>query len=96
MSMCKFVVAGAVLLYAATAGAVAPRCNLNPGGPEELLLTVPQAGSDFDLGWKGTVHDYDVPGGARFALCLTDCDNDTDPLCTIEGQAEQLDRKSVV
>jgi hypothetical protein len=91
MSMSRIVVAGAVLLlYAATAGAVAPRCNLNPGGPEELLLTVPQAGSDFDLGWKGTVHDYDVPGGARFALCLKDCDNTTDSLCTIEGQAEQL------
>jgi hypothetical protein len=90
MSISKFVLAGAVLLYAATAGAVAPRCNLNPGGPEELLLTVPQAGSDFDLGWKGTVHDYDVPGGARFALCLTDCDNDTDPNCLIQGQAEQL------
>lgn len=91
MSMSKIAaLAATVLLSATTAGAVAPRCNLNPGGPEELLLTVPQAGSDFDLGWKGTVHDYDVPGGARFALCLKDCDNTTDSLCTIEGQADQL------
>lgn len=89
MSRITAVVAG-VLLLASSAGAVAPRCNLNPGGPEELLLTVPQTGSDFDLGWKGTVHNYDVPGGARFALCLTNCDHDTDSLCTIQGQAEQL------
>jgi hypothetical protein len=80
---------GAMLVAAATAGA-ATRCNLNPGGPEELVLTVPQAGSDFDAGWTGDVHDYDVPSGARFNLCLANCNNDTDPDCDVQGQADQL------
>ncbi|HEV7735443.1 MAG TPA: hypothetical protein VGR62_24935 [Candidatus Binatia bacterium] len=90
MSISKVLgVVATVLLAASTAGA-ATRCNLNPGGPEELVLTVPQSGSDFDAGWTGDVHNYDVPGGARFRLCLANCDNDTDPLCDVQGQADQL------
>jgi hypothetical protein len=69
------------------AGAQAPSCNLNGSGADELKLVVPQAGTDFDLGWKGKYHDLAVPEGATLDLCLTNCDTTTQPVCDVQGYA---------
>lgn len=77
------------LLLAASrpAAAQTPTCNLNGFGADEIILTVPNVGSDFDLGWKGKYHDLHVPGGAKFEVCLNNCDTTTDPLCDAAGYA---------
>src|SRR6516165_5350970 len=80
----------AVVIVALTVGvavAQVPTCNLNGFGPDEIDLTVPDVGSDFDLGWKGKYHDLHVPGGAEFQVCLTNCDTTTDPICEVAGYA---------
>lgn len=71
------------------AGRVAAQtCNLNPNGPDQLILTVPgETGTDFDLGWTGDYHDIEVPRGAQFSVCLNDCDDSADPECTVQGYA---------
>ena len=74
-------------LLAPRGGALAQSCASNASGPDELRLTVAQAGSDFDLGWTGAYHDLDVPGGARFRFCLQNCDTTSDSLCNVAGQA---------
>ena len=74
-------------LLAPRGGALAQSCASNASGPDELRLTVAQAGSDFDLGWTGAYHDLDVPGGARFRFCLQNCDTASDSLCSVAGQA---------
>jgi hypothetical protein len=74
-------------LLAPRGGALAQSCPSNASGPDELRLTVAQAGSDLDLGWTGADHDLDVPGGARFRFCLQNCDTTTDSLCDVAGQA---------
>ncbi|MCW5890377.1 MAG: hypothetical protein KIT14_07470 [bacterium] len=68
--------------------ATAQTCNLNPSGPDQLILTVPGgSGTDFDLGWTGDYHDIEVPRGAQFNLCLNDCDDEVSPECTVQGYA---------
>ena len=74
-------------LLAPRGGALAQSCASNASGPDELRLTLAQAGSDFDLGWTGAYHDLDVPGGARFRFCLQNCDTTSDSLCNVAGQA---------
>ena len=85
----RFLVALALVaaLLAPRSGALAQSCASNASGPDELRLTVAQAGSDFDLGWTGGYHDLDVPGGARFRFCLQNCDTASDSLCDVAGQA---------
>src|SRR5262249_13853168 len=48
-----------------------------PGLPAELVLTVPPAadakgnGSDLDVGWSGSYHNFPVAGGPSLRACLT-------------------------
>lgn len=69
--------------------ASAQTCNLNPSGPDQLSLVATQSGSDFDIGWKRDYHDFTVPGGAHFEVCLNNCDTTTDPICDVQGYADQ-------
>lgn len=89
MSTARIVAVLVTLLLVPTAAsrARAQGCNLNASGPDALVLTVPTAGSDFDLGWTGEYHDLEVPGGARFEVCLQGCDESTDPVCEVAGYA---------
>src|SRR5262245_47513507 len=81
-------VVGAVFLVARLASAQTPTCNLNGFGADQLTVTIPAvAASDFDLGSSGDYHDFHVPGGARFEVCLTNCDTTSDPLCDVAGYA---------
>ncbi|MGH7895795.1 MAG: hypothetical protein ACREQL_14075 [Candidatus Binatia bacterium] len=75
------------LAVARLAAAQTPTCNLNGSGPDELVLTIDQSGSDFDLGWKGKYHDLEVPGGAKFEFCLNNCATSGDSLCDVQGYA---------
>ena len=79
-------VAAAILLAAGPAAAQ-NTCNLNGSGPDQVTLTVPSDGADFDLGSTGEYHDLHVPVGARFEACLTNCDTTTDPVCDVAGYA---------
>jgi hypothetical protein len=78
----------ALALLVAPPGVRGQNCALNPDGPNELTATVPGgSGTDFDFGWSGDYHDLQVPGGAQFDVCLSDCDTSTDPVCTVAGYA---------
>lgn len=72
--------------------AAAQSCNLNAGGPDQLTVLVPSSsGTDFDLGWTGDYHDLQVPQGAQFEACLTNCDGAGDTTCDVEGYAQGQD-----
>src|SRR5262249_1852665 len=77
------------VLSALLAGAAAAQtCNLNPNGPDELLLpTASGRGTASDVGPPGAYHNFAVPGGAEFAACLNNCDTTTDPVCDVQGYA---------
>jgi hypothetical protein len=75
----------AVVVAAQTARA--QTCNLNPSGPDQLTLVIPAGTTDFDIGWKEDYHDFVVPGGGRFEVCLNNCDTATDPVCDVQGYA---------
>ena len=77
----------ATVLLAAGPAAAQNTCNLNGSGPDQVTLTVPSGGTDFDLGSSGEFHDLHVPTGARFEACLTNCDTTSDPVCDVAGYA---------
>lgn len=88
MPVRRTVLAAMVVALVARVAAGQQTCNLNPDGPDQLVFTVAEAGSDFDLGWTGDYHDLQVPGGARLELCLTGCGTAADDsLCAVEGYA---------
>ena len=60
-------------------------CPRNGLGPAELTVQAEAAGSDVDLGSSGALHD--MPGPARWGLtlCLTGCDEATNPVCQASG-----------
>jgi len=62
------------------------RCPPNPaGGPNELDVTLAGSGTDLDVGWTGTFHNFAVPGGSTLKLCALGCDRDANPLCGVCG-----------
>ena len=79
----------AALLLAAAPRLARAQCSLNAaGGPSELILTSQDAGSDIDLGWRGTEADnLPFPAGSEMRLCLSGCDDTTDPVCDANGAA---------
>jgi hypothetical protein len=79
----------ATLLLAAAPGLAQAQCPLNAaGGPSELVLTSQEAGSDIDLGWSGTeTHNLPFPAGSKMRLCLSNCDDASDPICDANGTA---------
>jgi hypothetical protein len=66
------------------AGAI--RCDTNPGGPEELAISINPIGSDIDVGWTADAHNIGVPPGSSIRVCLDNCGQTSDPLCDISGQ----------
>src|SRR5262245_26809989 len=89
MQMTRFVGLLAALLLAALPGLARAQCSLNAaGGPSELVLTSQDAGSDIDLGWRGTeAHNLPFPAGSEMGLCRSGCDDTTDPVCDANGTA---------
>ena len=66
----------------------ASTCAPNPdGGPDALVVTVLDQGTDLDLGWTGTYHGFPVPSGIYLQACLTDCDGVNDLECTLRVPA---------
>jgi hypothetical protein len=66
-----------------------PDCaTANPqGGPDQLDLLV-TTGSDLDNGWSGVSHNFPVPQGTTVKLCLSGCDDSTNPVCTGTGTTD--------
>jgi len=60
-------------------------CPSPAGGPTELDLSVNEVGSDLDLGWTGTSHNFPVDPRASLKLCLSGCDASTNPVCDVMG-----------
>ena len=56
-----------------------------PGVPRQVTFTARTPGSDLDLGWSGTFHNFPVVAGARLAYCLEDCDGTSDTGCVGRG-----------
>jgi hypothetical protein len=72
-----------------------PSCPLNPdGGPNRLALTV-GAGGDLDTGWTGISHNQGVVEGFTVFLCLEDCDQSTNSVCTGIGKTDATGSGSI-
>src|SRR5262245_8282019 len=96
MQVTRIVGSLAALLLAAGPELARAQCPLNAaGGPSELILTSQDEGSDIDLGWRGNqTHNLPFPAGSEMRLCLSGCDDSTEPICdadatavTVAGQA---------
>jgi len=61
-----------------------PQCWRDSAGPAQLDLTV-TTGSDLDVGWTGTYHDFQLPAGNTFRFCVSGCDATTNPVCRLSG-----------
>ena len=55
----------ATVLLAAGPAAAQNTCNLNGSGPDQVTLTVPSGGTDFDLGSSGEFHDLRARARSR-------------------------------
>src|SRR5262245_2197387 len=89
MQVTRIVGSLAALLLAAGPELARAQCPLNAaGGPSELILTSQDEGSDIDLGWRGNqTHNLPFPAGSEMRLCLSGCDDSTDPVCDANGTA---------
>jgi len=67
-----------------------------PGTPVELELVHAGAGSDLDVGWHGSYHDFALPSGRGARFCLSGCDATTDPLCDLETAPDLLDASNAL
>ena len=65
---------------------IGPTCPKNPqGGPDEVVLTVADKCTDLDNGWTGTSHNFPVTPGSQLFMCISGCDDSTNPNCTATG-----------
>ena len=55
-------------------------------GPDELVLTIADSGTDLDNGWKGASHNFPLVPNGKLDMCLSNCDGTTDTLCDACGQ----------
>ena len=61
-------------------------CPKNPqGGPDEAVLTVADKCTDLDNGWSGISHNFPVTPNSKLYLCISGCDDSTNPNCTATG-----------
>jgi hypothetical protein len=59
---------------------------VNPdGGPDGLVVTVAESGTDLDNGWTGTAMNFPTPANARLDLCMSGCDGSARSVCTLNG-----------
>ena len=77
-----------LMLHCVPPPALPPNCPVNPdGGPSRLTFTV-GAGADLDAGWSGMSHNFQVPQGTNFFVCLEGCDLGSNPVCTGTGETD--------
>jgi hypothetical protein len=61
-------------------------CAKNPqGGPDQIQLVVGETDTDLDNGWTGISMNFPTPPNSRIDLCMSECDDSTDPTCTLNG-----------
>lgn len=65
--------------------APASSCVNASGGPSELVYTVAAEGTDLDIGFSGVSHSFPIVAGATLRMCLSGCDQRTNPVCTASG-----------
>lgn len=65
-----------------TSTTVPPTACINAAGGPSLLRLRVNAGSELDLGWQGLAHNQELPRGSEMRVCLSDCDLDSNPVCT--------------
>jgi hypothetical protein len=49
--------------------------------PATLEITSIATAADFDIGWTGHLHDFDVPTNGRITLTVSNCDGSSRPTC---------------
>ena len=72
---------------ACVAGAV-PDASCPPnaaGGPDEVIFTTLDHGTDLDNGWTGVSHNFPVPANSQLRFCLSGCDAAGTTPCTANG-----------
>ena len=55
------------------------------GGPDEVVFTVLDHGTDLDIGWTGREHNFPFPSNAQLKFCLSGCDTAGTTPCTASG-----------
>jgi hypothetical protein len=60
-------------------------CDNTAGGPDRLVLTIADNGTDLDNGWAGNSFNFPLVPGGKLDMCLSECDSSTDTLCTACG-----------
>ncbi len=73
-----------------------PSCPVNPNGGPNRLTQIVGPGADRDTGWTGISHNQGVVEGSRVFLCLRDCDQSTNPVCTGIGETDSNDKSNTI
>jgi hypothetical protein len=60
-------------------------CDNTAGGPDRLVLTIADNGTDLDNGWSGNSFNFPLVPGGIIDMCLSECDSSTDTTCTAFG-----------
>ena len=61
-------------------------CDNLAGGPDKLVLTIADSGTDLDNGWTGGSNNFPLVPGAKISMCLSNCDGTTDTVCDACGK----------
>lgn len=61
-------------------------CDNTAGGPDRLVMTIVDTGTDLDNGWTGNSHNFPLVPNGKIDLCLSECDSSTDTECTACGK----------
>jgi hypothetical protein len=68
-------------------GTGCPTTCANPaGGPTRLVLTIGNSGTDLDNGWTGSSHNFPLVPGGVVDMCLSECNETSDTVCTACGK----------
>jgi hypothetical protein len=55
------------------------------GGPDEVVFTTLDHGTDLDNGWTGVSQNFPVPSSSQLKFCLSGCDAAGTTMCTGSG-----------
>jgi hypothetical protein len=60
-------------------------CDNTAGGPDRLVMTIVDNGTDLDNGWSGNSHNFPLVPNGKIDVCLSECDSAGDTECTVCG-----------
>lgn len=61
-------------------------CDNTDGGPDRMILTIADNGTDLDNGWTGNSFNFPLVQNGKVDACLSECNSTTDTECTVCGK----------